>query len=225
MEEKLNDSGGHDEAPLELLPLDYLVSVMHDPDAAPRDRIKAARAAAPYVHARPEMDDMPIVIEDPFGFPVGSVLAREIREDQDPTMKKPKTVQEAVDLYNALGKPQLQKSGYQKPDAKFDKRLKEIDCPTSYGGQDAAMDEARITYLSSKSPSSKDPLTSDEAAERDHLQFRVSVYRASQGCEYTQGRPITIEEAIKLYATRAPSANKDSDAPAHTDSPASEQDQ
>jgi hypothetical protein len=222
MEGKLNDTGDHDEATLELLPLDYLVSVMHDPDAAPRDRIKAARAAAPYLHARPEMDDMPIVIEDPFGFPVGSVLAKEIREDQDPTMKKPKTIEEAIDLYNALGKPNVQRSGYQKPDAKFEKRLKEISCPASYGGNDAAKDEARISYLSSKSSASKDPLTADEAAERHHLQFHVSVYRASQGCEHAQGRALTIEEAIELYATSAPGANKDPGAPANTNSPASE---
>ena len=34
------------------LPVDYLLGVMRDPEAAPRDRISAAAIAAPYCHPR-----------------------------------------------------------------------------------------------------------------------------------------------------------------------------
>ena len=36
----------------QLLPIDYLLSVMRDPDAEPRDRMSAAGMAAPYCHPR-----------------------------------------------------------------------------------------------------------------------------------------------------------------------------
>jgi hypothetical protein len=54
----------------DLSPLDFLLSVMNDPQAAPRLRIKVARVTAPYVHAKAaqaKADDEP-EIEDPYGF-------------------------------------------------------------------------------------------------------------------------------------------------------------
>ena len=38
----------------DLLPLDFLLGVMRDPSISPDWRIKAAQAAAPYVHPKPE---------------------------------------------------------------------------------------------------------------------------------------------------------------------------
>jgi hypothetical protein len=68
---------------VDLSPLDFLLSVMNDPQAAPRLRIKVARVTAPYIHAKvghAEADDEP-VIEDPFGFTFDFDVAKALRED------------------------------------------------------------------------------------------------------------------------------------------------
>jgi hypothetical protein len=187
MEGELNGAGGYDEEVRELSPVDYLVSVMHDPDAAPSERIKAARVATPYLHAHPGIEDMPIVIEDPFGFPVDPVVAKEIREDQQraKALKRPVTLEEAMD-FCGKGKPLPPDSPeYRELKAQIDQRLNEIGCPASYGGREARADEARISDLSPNANrgAPQKPLTAEEAAERDHLQFRVSVYRASPAGE------------------------------------------
>ncbi len=187
MEGELNGAPAPDKV-CELSPVAYLVSVMHDPDAAPRDRVKAARVAAPYLHHGPEIDDMPIVIEDPFGFPVDPVLAKEIREDQQraETLRRPLKLDEAMAAFKK-GQPLSELDGpeYRDLTAQIDRRLKKIGCPASYGGMNALADAARISYLSPNANGRvpKKPLTAEEAAERDHLQFRLSVYHASAACE------------------------------------------
>lgn len=40
------------DAPPALTPLDYLLSVLRDPGRPEKERFEAAKAAAPYVHAR-----------------------------------------------------------------------------------------------------------------------------------------------------------------------------
>jgi hypothetical protein len=64
-------------------PLDFLLSVMNDPQAAPRLRIKAARVTAPYIHAKAgqaKADEEP-AIEDPYGFTFDLDVAKALRED------------------------------------------------------------------------------------------------------------------------------------------------
>jgi hypothetical protein len=48
-----------------LSPLDFLLAVMHGPDVPPRQRIRAARLAAPYLHRPPDRtsDELARVIE------------------------------------------------------------------------------------------------------------------------------------------------------------------
>jgi hypothetical protein len=63
--------------------LEFLLGVMGDPAASPRQRVKAAAIAARYTHARagaPEALIM-IVAEDKFGFKVAPELARAERDD------------------------------------------------------------------------------------------------------------------------------------------------
>ena len=79
MEEKLSapeqcgDGGG------DLSPLDFLLSVMNDPDAAPQQRMKAARIAARYKHAAVPPDKMPSA--DEYGFTISRTLAMAICDD------------------------------------------------------------------------------------------------------------------------------------------------
>ena len=63
----------------ELMPLDFLLSVMADPDATPKQRIKAARAAARYMHAAVPPDKLAAV--DEYGFAISRTLAKEIGDD------------------------------------------------------------------------------------------------------------------------------------------------
>jgi hypothetical protein len=80
MEGRLNGKEAADGT--DLSPLDYLLSVMHDADAKPKLRFKAARIAAPYLHSPPQPGKMEIVIEDPYGFDFDPALARELRDDE-----------------------------------------------------------------------------------------------------------------------------------------------
>jgi hypothetical protein len=186
MERELNGALVGDQGARELSPVDYLVNVMNDPDAAPRDRVKAARVAAPYLHARPEINDMPIVIEDPFGFTTDPAVAKEIHEDQQRAealkSKRSLTLDEAIEAQKAgRPMPNFESPEYRDLITQIDKRLKEMDCPASYGRGEEREDEARLANLSPKSngQARKNPLTAEEVAERDHLQFRLSVYAAS----------------------------------------------
>jgi hypothetical protein len=63
-------------------PLDFLVSVMNDPQAPPRLRIKAARVTAPYIHARVgQAKPDEVAIEDPYGFTFDLDVVKALRED------------------------------------------------------------------------------------------------------------------------------------------------
>ena len=62
-----------------LSPLRFLLRVMNDPDATPRQRIKAARVAARYKHVPLAPDKQPAV--DEYGFAISGTLANAIKDD------------------------------------------------------------------------------------------------------------------------------------------------
>lgn len=49
---KLNEEARKQAADGGLMPLDYMLGIMRDDGNAPQERFEAAKAAAPYVHAR-----------------------------------------------------------------------------------------------------------------------------------------------------------------------------
>jgi hypothetical protein len=73
-----------------LSPLDFLLGVMHDPDAAPELRVKVAQVAAPFVHAKrgrggPDEDDAATretTFDPGDGFVIELALAKAIRDDK-----------------------------------------------------------------------------------------------------------------------------------------------
>jgi hypothetical protein len=79
MEETLSAPGQCGDGGDELSPLNFLLSVMKDPDATPKWRIRAARVAARYQHAPLAPDKMPAV--DEYGFSISDTLAKAIRDD------------------------------------------------------------------------------------------------------------------------------------------------
>ena len=72
-----NNGGGDNGA--DLSPLQFLLRVMNDPEATPKQRIKAARAAARYRHVVVPPDKMAAV--DEYGFAISRALADAIKED------------------------------------------------------------------------------------------------------------------------------------------------
>ena len=80
MEEELKAAeqpGENDGA--DLSPLQFLLQVMNDPDATPKQRIKAARVAARYKHVPVAPDKQPAV--DEYGFAISRTLAKAIKDD------------------------------------------------------------------------------------------------------------------------------------------------
>jgi hypothetical protein len=63
----------------DLSPMDFLLRMMNDPEATPKQRIRAARVAARYKHIAVPPDKLPAV--DEYGFAISNTLAKGIRDD------------------------------------------------------------------------------------------------------------------------------------------------
>ena len=63
-----------------LSPLEFLMTVMTDPDATPRQRMRAAQVAARYKHKPADYERSAALVEDEFGFKIDPQVARTIRE-------------------------------------------------------------------------------------------------------------------------------------------------
>ncbi len=158
----------------DLAPLDFLLSVMSDPEAAPQQRIRAARAAAPNLHTHPHPDQMPIVIEDPFGFDIDPAAARALRDDERRADRLREATASDERSYSAetLDRLNAEKRELQ---ARIAERVKLLRCPSVYGEREAKKDEGRLRAL----PSKRDEFTAEEDAEEAHLMARLAAYRAS----------------------------------------------
>jgi hypothetical protein len=154
-----------------LSPLDFLLGVMGDPAATPRQRVKAAAAAARYKHASAGSDAPSVsVVEDKFGFKVDPELARaecddSIRERtlwRTPYMHKKGSSDE-----KAAAERELEQIGKRRAE-----RLARINFPDGYAYADRQNDEQRLAQLYSKR-SSRKKLRPEEEAEEAHLAVRV----------------------------------------------------
>ena len=74
-----NEVGVVGDYEVDLSPLQFVLRVMKDPDATPKQRIKAARVAARYIHVTVPPDKMAAV--DEYGFAISGTLANAIKED------------------------------------------------------------------------------------------------------------------------------------------------
>jgi hypothetical protein len=133
-------------------PLDFLLAVMRDPEAPPRQRVRAARVAARYKHRPPERP-APLV-EDEFGFKIDPVVAKAVRD----TRRQPRF------------------KDIEKQNAWVREHIGTIECPDGYGGRDFEKDEERLReFQERRKPPAK--LTPDEVAEEAYLVTRTEVYR------------------------------------------------
>ena len=151
----------------DLSPLDFLLGVMNDPAATPRQRVKAAGVAARYTHAHAGGAEAPtmIVLEDKFGFKVDPELARAERDDRlrESSLGVPKKGSaEAGAIEKELEEIRKRRA----------ERVALVTFPASYTYGDREADQKRLQQLYSKRLSRK-KLTPEEDAEEAHLAVRV----------------------------------------------------
>ena len=169
METKLSatEPGGRGGA--DLTPLDFLSGVMADPEVTSGQRIKAARVAARYKHSQAHPDELPIVIEDKFGFKIDPLVARAMRDA-------------------LLRKEHLWCLGVTRPEGS-DKEMdrlgnrvsdlgKTVECPVDYTRLDVEEDEKRLREFYIMRNSFR-KLTPEEDAEEAHLVARIEAHRCS----------------------------------------------
>jgi hypothetical protein len=150
-----------------LSPVDFLLGVMADPAATPRQRAKAAAIAARYKHAYAGGAEAPsiIVAEDKFAFKVAPELARAERDDRVREIRldefKPHSA-EGIAAARELEQIRQRRA----------ERVAQVKFPDAYFHGDREADKKRLQQLYSKRLSRK-KLTPEEDAEEAHLAVRV----------------------------------------------------
>jgi hypothetical protein len=148
-------------------PLDFLLGVMRDPEAAPQQRVRAARIAARYKHRPPERSVN--LVEDEFGFKIDPVVAKAVRE-----------IKAQCNVLSAAHASKPSPADIKKREgllARLREHIETIDCPDGYGGLDLDNDEVRLWELNERRIKAK--LTPEEIAEEAYLVSRTEVYRAT----------------------------------------------
>jgi hypothetical protein len=148
-------------------PLDFLLGVMGDPAATPRQRVKTAAIAARYTHARAGAPEPPtvIVLEDKFGFKVDAEVARAERDDMVRESKLRSFIPSSAEGIAAEGE-------LEQIHERREERVARVKFPYDYTSVDREADRKRLNELESKRRSGK-KLTSEEDAEEAHLAARV----------------------------------------------------
>lgn len=157
----LGVAGGPD-----LTPLDFLMSVLNDPGATPRQRIRAARVAASYQHTAAQPDE--VEIDDQFGFKVDPAVARMIRDDN-------KRLQHLWAM--GVGAPRGSEQERAALKARVAEQSSVLECPPGYTQSDLRKDVIRLDEFDRKR-ASRTRLTEEEDAEEAHLGARVRAYWA-----------------------------------------------
>jgi uncharacterized protein YnzC (UPF0291/DUF896 family) len=197
------------------LPLDFLLGVMHDPEVMPRQRARAARIAARYMHQPPER---PVhLVEDEFGFKIDPVVAKTVRE-LDALLAEVVREIESREEQRKRGRPLIPYPALYENKKRLGARLREhlesIECPDGYGWLDLEKDEARLRELAEQRGWSKGKLRPDDDAEEAYLITRMEVYRRTPKheawCRITKleqaranGKELTAAEISELDDLRA----------------------
>jgi hypothetical protein len=181
----------------EILPLEFLLGIMRDPDAPHELRIKAAQVTLPFVHARPASarpGDPPgtaKLIDGSGAFTVAVAVAEALRDD-----------------YHRLGELVRKKCGdplsaaEAEEESRIRARIKDragvIGCPAGYGLEQAQKDSSRLHELHCKriSPPSYGggALSEAEDAEEAQLRARLAAFEESpEGCARRRIRELEMQ--------------------------------
>jgi hypothetical protein len=156
-----------------LLPLDFLLGVMRDASVSPELRIKAAQAAAPYVHPKPGRSPTTdsVVgakqIEGVCEFIIEPKVARLLRDDMERLSRFAGPLSSAE---------QEEKSELR---ARIAETARGISCPPNYGRKEAEQDRDRLQAIFAKRRSGASggkTLTEAQIAEEAQLAARVAAF-------------------------------------------------
>jgi hypothetical protein len=189
-------------------PVDFLLGVMRDPEAAPRQRARAARIAARYKHRPPEAP--PQLVEDEFGFKIDPVVARAIR---DIAAKCDALAAALEHIWETKAPPAEKIAEYERLLKERDRQIETIAVPETYHWPDLQSDDQRMEDIralaKSRGKKSQGKLGPDEDAEEVYLIARTEAYRACPRhrawCRISElevsraeGRPLTEGELSEL---------------------------
>jgi hypothetical protein len=171
----------------DLTPLDFLRGVMLDPNASPDMRLKAAQAAAPYIHAKPRRGAHPgdpadaTLLGETGAFTIDTMVAKALGDDHERLnylMRKeaaPRVYGGPLSAAEADEESRLRRSIAEKARA--------IGCPAGYGSREARHDGSRLHQLYCKRISPGGSLAGAEDIEEAHLVARVAAFDESpEGC-------------------------------------------
>jgi hypothetical protein len=148
----------------DLLPLDFLLSVMRGPDTLPHLRIRVAAVLAPYLcpkkAARAE-----ITVDDPYGFTIDPAVAWAISENADDSY---------LTLESPAGVPHIADEKLAKLEPRLAEGIKALKCPEGYGVKEATSDLFRLQRLAKGAAK-----TEEKDAEKVHLLARLWAYNKS----------------------------------------------
>jgi hypothetical protein len=151
-----------------LSPLEFLMAVMTDPEAAPRQRIRAAQVAARYKHKTADAQAPAEPVEDEFGFRIDPQVAKTIRE----------VVQECDYLADLSDPSRADVQKHRGLLRYLHEQIATVGCSQVYGWANLKNDETRLEKIRElKTRQHKLPPEVD--AEEAYLITRVEVFRAS----------------------------------------------
>ena len=170
----------------DLLPLDFLLGLMRDPQTPHRLRMRVAHIAAPYLHAKPGRRKNEIVIDDPYGFICDPAVAAALRDAK----LRSAVLREAA--YPRLTPDNPEQKKIEARIAEIEKGLK---CPAGYTGLEAREDWKRLKELSRKRKSERpyNKLSKEEDAEEANVTARLAAYQQSD-----EGRARSRISSLKL---------------------------
>ena len=186
-----------------LRPLEFLMAVMADPEATPRQRMRAAQVAARYKHKPADYERSAALVEDEFGFKIDPQVARTIREIAgecdclaDRFEPSPADIQKHKTLLKYLNE-----------------QIATIECSATYSWADLKNDKERLKEIQEQRRQQR-KLPPDRDAEEAYLIARMEAYRATpkhqawcriSGLEvrHAKGDMLTDAEISELASLRA----------------------
>jgi len=168
----------------DLSPLDFLLGVMRDSSLSPDLRMKAAQAAAPYVHPKaggtPATDPMADAkpINGVCDFVIDPRVARTLMDDRE---RLRQLGRKKLDCDPATSAEEKEESDLR---ARIAETARGITCPANYGLKEAEKDRHRLEcfFLRRQSGASAKPLSEAEIAEEAQLAARVAAYNEGPEC-------------------------------------------
>jgi hypothetical protein len=170
----------------DLTPLDFLRGVMRDPNASPDVRIKAAQAAAPYIHAKPRRGSHPgdpadgSLLAETGAFTIDTAVAKALRDDHERLNYLVRKEAAPREYGGPLSAEADEESRLRRSIAE---KARAIGCPAGYGSREARRDGNRLHQLNCKRISPGGRLTGAEDIEEARLVARVAAFDESpEGC-------------------------------------------